>query len=98
MITGAGGVTVSTGSPATEMPVVGDGAAEGLLEPSRTADGTVLGRTVRLGPSSSATARANPTTRSSQAALGMWDGGGMGNNVQVPPGSTMGPVDESMIG
>ena len=96
--TGAGGVTVSTGSPATETRVRGDGVADGLLEPSRTEGGTLLGRTVRLGLSRSESARAHPTTRASQAALGMCDGDGIRGNGQVPPGSTMGVVDEPMIG
>ena len=97
MITGAGGVTVSTGSPATEAVVRGEGATEGLLEPSRTADGTLLGRTVRFGPSRSATARAHPTARTIQAALGKWDGNGIRGKSQAPPDSTVRPVDEAMI-
>ena len=97
MTTGAGGVTVSTGSPAAETLVRGDGVAEGLLEPSRTESGTLLGRTVRLGPSRSDTARAHPTTKASQAALGMCDGDGIRGNCQIPPDSTVGPFHEPMI-
>jgi hypothetical protein len=80
-----------------ETLVRGDGVAEGLLEPSRTEDGKLLGRTARLGPSRSDTARAHPTTRASQAALGICHGDGIGGNGQVPPGSTMEPFDEWMI-